>query len=259
MKKYQYFDKVFRRRNLIADLFLGFFLSFCSYPRLLLEVFIRKNFGERYFSLFAAGFITVVLSLTPMVLNSKDLLRFIKGYDKLYILEFLLFNWTWYVFIAAFVYMCIQRHHEIQRLPSVLDFKRFSLSTGEIHPRFLEFEINGKKQDIRTISTLIEPGLFFIIGGVLWLLQQPIGLVILISSIFYSFGYMGAQYAADNELMDLFDRTICDEELVSSLVEGKDPSQTRGVNYPGRRPADPEVRRRLADLLIENNDILEVL
>jgi hypothetical protein len=259
MPKNLYYQKAFRRQNVIGDIFLGFFLAFCSYPRMVLEVFIRRNFGERYFSLFAAGVIALILALVPILMNSKDLLRLINGYDNgLYIFEFLFYNWTWYIFLAGFIHMCIQRNREVQRLPSVFDFARFSLSRGEIHPKFLEFKINGKIQDKRIIETLIEPGFFFIIGVVLWLLQQPVGLVILVCSVFYSFGYLGAYYVGDNMIMDKIDQMICNEEMVSSFIDGKDSSETRGVNYYGRRPADQDIRRRVADTFLEDEDILQV-
>lgn len=258
MKKNLYYQTVFRRQNVIGEMFFNLFLNLCSYPRMLLEVFIRRNFGERYFSLFAASVIAIALALTPILLNSESLMGFIRGYDGLYIFEFMLYNWTWYIFLAGFIYMCVQRNREVQRLPSVFDFARYSLSTGEIHPKFLEFKINGKRLDIRVIETLIEPGFFFIIGGLLWLLQQPIGLVILVCSLFYSFGYMGAYHVGDNLIMNKIDEMICNEEMVSSFIEGKDSTETRGVNYYGRRPADPEVRRRVADTFVEDEDVLQV-
>lgn len=63
MKKNLYFQTMFQRTNGIKMIILDFFLSIASWPRLMIEVFIRKNFGERYFSLAAAITITVILFL----------------------------------------------------------------------------------------------------------------------------------------------------------------------------------------------------
>jgi hypothetical protein len=51
---------------------------------------------------------------------------------------------------------------------------------------------------------------------------------------------------------------ICNEEMVSSFVEGRDASQTRGVSFYGRRPADPDTRRKLVDSFMEE-DVVEAL
>ena len=54
MTKNLYYRTVFMRVNSIKEIILGFFLAIASYPRMLLEVFTRKNMGERYFSLATA-------------------------------------------------------------------------------------------------------------------------------------------------------------------------------------------------------------
>ena len=66
MKKNLYFRSVFRRKNVIKEAILDLFLSTCSVPRLLLEVFIRTNMGERYFSFSTAIIATTVLAILPI-------------------------------------------------------------------------------------------------------------------------------------------------------------------------------------------------
>lgn len=154
MKKNLYYRTVFKRSNPIKEAILGFFFAFCSWPRLLLEVFLRKNMGERYFSFSNAIIMSAILGWLPF-LYSQAMSRFF-GSDDSAIL-FLRFT-SWYVFLAGFLYMCYLRQQEIYRLPSVFDFGRFSLTAGEIHPQIREFEIGGKKPDTRLIETLVEPG-----------------------------------------------------------------------------------------------------
>jgi len=70
MKRDLYYSRSLRRENLLKKTFLGFFQYFASYPRLLLEVFVRKNFGERYFQLNSALWLAFLLALWP-VLKTK--------------------------------------------------------------------------------------------------------------------------------------------------------------------------------------------
>ena len=128
MKKNLYYRTVFKRTNTIKEAVLSFFLAFCSWPRMLIEVFIRKNFGERYFSFSGAMTIFTILAILPLM----------NPFSRLYnATAFWAHFLTWYLYLAGFLYMVIQRRNEIRQLPSVYDFGRFSLSTGHIHPQFL--------------------------------------------------------------------------------------------------------------------------
>lgn len=261
MQKNLYYRTVFKRTNTIKETMLGFFMAFSSYPRLLLEVFIRRNFGERYFSFSGSVFLTVLLSLYPLMkVGGLSLFRAAYGYyGSVSFGSFMGHYATWYGFVVAFMVMADRRNEEIKRLPSVYDFARFSLSGGQFHPRFLQFEIGNRRFSTRTIETLIEPAFFFLIGVVVWLLGQGIGLVFILCSIFYSFSYQAAYYQGDQFVMDKIDEMICNEELVKSFVEGRDPSETRGFNFQGRRPTDPETRRRVVETFTENEDMVVAL
>ncbi len=251
MKKNLYYRTVFKRSNKLKEGVLAFFLAFCSWPRLLLEVFIRKNFGERYFSFAASLTIGGILALLPLIY-----LEFISRiYRSSEGTTFIVLFTTWYGYLAAFLYMCFKRHEEIKHLPSVFDFGRFSLSTGEIHPWFLDLRFSGEPATIRTIEIWLEPLPFAIGGFLLWAFGQPIGLIILVSSIFYSLSYAGAYHQGDHFIMDQIDEMICNEEIVNAFVEGRESSETRGVSFYGRRPADPETRRRLAETFVEENTV----
>ncbi len=243
MKRNLYYHTVFRRHNIFQEAFLGFFLAFCSWPRLMLEVFLRRNMGERYFSIASVLTIAFFMGIFPVVVSE---LR-----ERLYYPMSSAYFWmhytSWYGFIAAFLYMSHQRYEEIERLPSVYDFKRFSLSTGLIHPEFLNINFLGKQGDERQISTLLEPGFCFAVGLGLAIFGQPIGTVLICCSIFYSLSYQAAYRNGDHFVMDKIDERICNEELVKSFVEGHGADDTRGFSFMGRRPADPDLRRQLVD------------
>lgn len=256
MKKNLYYRTVFKRTNWLKEGILNLFLGFSSWPRLMLEVFLRRNFGERYFSFSAALFITCLMAALPIAYQ-EFLSRFRQfmgdprfGGD---LMDFIWLFTTWYAYLAGFLYMSLQRREEIKHMPSVFDFGRFSLSTGHIHPFFLNLNIGGRPADVRTIETMLEPGLFAGAGVLLIIMRQPIGTVFLFCSLFYSMSYIAAYRRGDHFVMDKIDEMICNEELVNSFVEGRDTRETRGVNYYGRRPADPETRRRLAETFVDEN------
>jgi len=46
MQKNLYFRQVTRRQNLLGKFILDIFFAFSFWPKLLLEVFIRKNMGD---------------------------------------------------------------------------------------------------------------------------------------------------------------------------------------------------------------------
>lgn len=260
MKRNQYFDTMFRRRNVIGEAILNFFYSFSSWPRMLLETPIRTNFGERYFTFSGALILAVVLGLFPL-LKYTDL-RILTGlidYEyRFNALSFLGHYLTWYAFLGYFLLAAIQRREEIKYLPSVFDFARFSQSKGDIHPWFLGRKINGEWVDLRMITTVLEPGLYFAIGLPLWFLfAQPLGMLLMICSIIYSLSYVASQQIADNLMMDEIDQIIVREEIGNVIMEGRNAANARGVSFEGRRPADPELRRRVVDALLDTEESIE--
>jgi cell division protein FtsW (lipid II flippase) len=248
---------MYKRSNVIKEFILNTFTVISSYPRLLLEVFLRRNMGERYFSLAGVVIITLLLFLIPLLDEVGTSLR-----DWYYVdirwPRFLGHYFTWYAFIVGFVYMSLKRNEEIKRLPSVFDFKRFSLSNGEIDYRFYTLPLGAFPIDSRTISIWLEPGFVLIIGFVLWVCGQHLGTLLMVCSIIYSISYSAQFYQGDQFVMDKIDEMICNEELVGAFVEGRKPDQTRGFNFYGRRPADPETRRRVADTFIEDDEDIVV-
>lgn len=252
MKKNLYYKTMFRRHNVIKEFFYNLFFSICSGPRLLLEVFVRKNFGERYFSFSTAIVLAFILAIIPVFIQAAYSVTSGSVFLRL-ILHFL----TWYAAIAAFVYMAIKRREEIKRLPSVFDFARFSLSAGMLDNRFFDFTIKGRRFTVREIETMVEPALFFVIGFGLMILAQPIGVVIMFCAICYSVSYFATYWKGDNFIMDKIDEMILNEEYVNAFVDGMDPDDTRGVRYYGRAPVDPEVRRQLVDSIIVDTDFVE--
>ena len=258
MQKNLYYRTVFRRDNVIKKAILDFFLAIASYPRLLLEVFIRKNFGERYFSLASVLTITVILLVFPGLINSLMSLGH-RGFDDDYgsfgrNQGFFSESALWYVFIAAFLVFSILRWLEVRKNPSVFDFKRFSLYTGDINPLFNKIKVFDKPVNTRWIEIFFEPLPFFILGFILYLLKQKLGIVLCFSAVCYGLSYAGAYRNGDNFVMDKIDEMIVNQEQHSAFVDEEDAGKTSGVRFYARRPNAKELREKVLSSFSEGED-----
>lgn len=261
MKKELYFQSVFQRKAEIDQKISAYTFFYLSFPRLLLEVFLRKNMGERYYSFGHAVALFIILFILPIhfapqlhaleMISDRDVMSItdmggMRSPDKFSYLKFMLKHITWYIFIGAFIYNAFNRNQEIKRLPSVFDFARFSLSTGEIHKVFKEFIWKGKRVNERQIEILVEPLFFFTVGLVLIVFNQLVGYLIVLASICYSISYVLAYHHGDHYIMNIIDKRIFGEEI-NNAVDGKSTTDTRGTKFYGRVPTDPDNRRKVVD------------
>jgi hypothetical protein len=250
MQKNLYYREVLRRKNPLKELLIRVFMGFSSWPRLLLEVFIRKNFGERYFSFSTAVVMTCFLALLPFAFFFTGGL-FSGGYGRNWTLFF--FSYTsWYLFLAAFMFMAVLRRREIKRNPSVFDFAKFSLYAGDIDQRFFGFTILGTP-DIRRVEILLEPALFLVGGFALSLFGQSVGMLIMFCSILYSLSYVAAYHIGDEYVMDKIDEKICNEDFMTHFISDSDTSY-RGLRCYSRKPVSEENRQKIAEDFIEDDE-----
>lgn len=243
MKKNIYFRNVIKRENVAKKILLHVFYQLASFPRLLLEVFIRKNFGERYFNLASVLSVALIIALLPAVLYS---LPTAEGQGTW---GFLVRYATWYVFLGLFLYHCWQRWREIRQSASTFDFTRFSLYAGDINPWFHKIRVSGTEPDMRTIETLYEPAVFFAGGVALWVFGQSVGVFICIASIFYSLSYVAAYWQGDNFVLDRIDEIIFNEEMTRAFVDDVPPEDTRGVRFYSKKPNAKTLRRKITDAM----------
>lgn len=264
MKKNLYYRTVFRRENVIKKAIYDFFLGIASYPRLLLEVFIRKNFGERYFSVASVLTIAAIMLFFPGIINSimglfmdvRNMGSFSGGDygDYRHSNSFFSESPIWYLFIVAFLIFSTLRYLEIRRNPSVFDFKKFSLSTGEINPLFYKIQLFGKPISTRWIEIYFEPLLFFIVGIILYLINHKLGVLICISAICYSLSYAGAYRNGDNFVMDKIDEMILNENQYDSFVGNAEADKTAGIRFYANRPNSEELREKVLKSFTEDDD-----
>ena len=265
MKKNLYYRAVFQRKNVLKDFILNLFLALSSYPRLLLEAFIRKDFGERYFKLSSALTVAVVLGAFPFV--ATEVLAFFtptRGGGMMMFGETrrndsadLMPDYLgWFIYLAAFVFLAFRHHRDIKRAPSVFDFARFSKYTGKVNQTFFRFNLPDRKTDLRRVECLLEPALFFVLGFLLYLIGQKLGNLLMVCSVFYGFSYAAAYFIGDNFVMDKIDEIIVNQELEKSFVDDKDESETRGFRFRGFKPNSAEGRRKVLPRMTDEDEIL---
>lgn len=298
MKKNLYFRSVIRRENLFKKFVLDFFFAIASYPRLLIEVFIRRNFGERYFSMASAVWLTVLLLAFPIIamkLSSltspaavfgggdpnqvsamKDLFGSGLPYEDVDVEQIKKSiennpayggrpgsegrattqsrNYAyiaWYLYLIPFAWFSYLRHREVQRAPSVFDFGQYSLSSGDIHPRFYRMRLFGIKNTERNREIYYEPAPFLAAGILLAVIGQALGWLLIVAALCYGFSYAAAYAQGDDFVLDKIDEMIMNEEMMNAFVEDKPADQTRGVRFYMKRPTSKEDREKAMDGFFE--------
>jgi len=204
------------RQNYAQNFVLNFFIRYSSYPRLMLEVFVRKNLGRRYFNMFSAMTVVAILLIIPQLLfkywYSPEYKMYVKGFWDLYL--------VWYLFTGAFFTMSIIRWIEILQNKN----RQLEASTYPGDPFNFMYSLRflGKANE-RTIAIRYEPFLFFIAGFILIKCGQGIGYLILFSSIFYSIGNYAEFKYGDEYIIDMEDQMKLNEALQDSFA-GRDLS-----------------------------------
>lgn len=255
MKKNLYFRDALQRENGFKKIIFNIFTVLASPSRIFLEVFVRENFGKRYFSRSGVLVIAFVMALLPVFIYQARYIAFAASGLEIDAT----FMWahfaTWYALIVAFLAISWKRYQEIENSPSVFDFGKFSLYSGDIHPLFTSIPARlGLDVSMRTIEIIYEPLFFFLIGLLLNLCGQYIGGYIQGCSLCYALSYAAQYWNSDNFIMDKIDEIIMNEELESAFVDEAGPEDCRGVRFHMEKPRDRSLRRKLAQSFIENDD-----
>lgn len=188
--------------------------------RLILETFIRRDFGRRYYSLRQALILAFLLlcRFAVAVIHSFPSLFGLKRYIKHPAPDFSLHYASWLAFTVFFVICAFARKLEARKN------KGNSLSMGYSHPLFFKIRLFGRPLTDRFIETIVEPFFCLTVGLVLYLLTQPIGMVIMVCSAFYSISYIYAYRFADEVIMDMQDAGTNGEIYRNAPMAEKKPS-----------------------------------
>jgi hypothetical protein len=251
MTKQVFYRTVYGRRNTFQIAILNFLQGLSSLPRLMLEVFIRKNFGERYFKFSAALWAAFLFALIPIFSFAiSDFINAKFGRYEASSDRFWQNNTTYYLFLLAFLYISYKRWQEVKRNPSVYDFEKFSRYAGDINPWFYQIRIFGRFADPRRIEIFYEPALFLIIGLILWLFGQNLGVLLVVCSIFYHISYANTYREGDDFIADEIDKRLVNRSFEEIFIHGG--LSKSGVQFRGRRPTSEEMRQEVYENLKED-------
>jgi len=259
MKKNLYFRAVYKRPSMLITNLFNILYAFSTLPRMILEIFIRKNMGERYFRLshaiFAGLSIYLVKALIDYVQHSfmRSPLRGVfqpeqvsesKG-DP---------DWLiWTIFWCAYIVFIFIRASESKQQDATFDFQRFSLSSGESVVFQWLYKAN-LKVTYRDLEIVFEPLFFAAIGLFLALIGSSLGWVILVCAGFYSFSYLHAYQVGDDFVLDKIDEMIVNKNLKDAF-SSDDPDYSKdGFRFVGRKPFSREEREKLSDNFYEQDD-----
>lgn len=254
-----------RSESWLKTLLWGLFIPFRDMATLLIETFTRHDFGERYYRFAAVVRWVIVLWFFPALhvfwwaLPHNQIARSFDSFlspnaappeDPNFTLAYA----TWAPFLLLVLFVANRHRKHMKRSPSVFDFARYSLSRGSRHAFFHRFDIFGKSDNPRAMACWIEPLPFLVAGIILAAIGQYLGWLLIISSIAYSIGYQVDYASGDNAVMDMIDQLISSEEMADSFLHDADPSETRGYEFMGRKPADPDKREKVYASFINEDD-----
>ncbi|WP_303316851.1 hypothetical protein Q4Q34_08585 [Flavivirga abyssicola] len=229
------------RTNLIRDFIMGLFMFFASHASAIVEVFLRKRFGERYITL--AQSIGIFIAFIVLYSFADDI------YGGVLDSSFTL------IFAFIFLGMSIYHRLEIRKYGTTYEFKRFSYSDGEIFPfwkNIIGKKIAGFKITRYHIHVLFEPAIPFFVGF-LFMTTNPftglIGQIIFLCSIIYGIRNFHKAQQGRNWVLDNIDKKITSEMKYDVFIGRKPKQETKGVYLPIELPEDENVRKALYDIV----------
>lgn len=265
MEKQIFMRKSMQRGNVIKTSILSIFRLFTCYPKLLIEVFIRRRFGERYFSFSTSLILAFLLAVYPVIavkisnlsITKMDRLRAsmsgINEPEASILPDYL----TWYIFIAVFVYVCWRHQQEKRRLPNTYDFALLSTFSGIVYQGFFSMKMpHGRPVTIRDIECYIEPALFFCIGFLLYLIGQNLGELLMICSLFYSMNYIAEYTEGDHAMLTIIDQMIVNKNMEQVIFGDVNPEDAEGVQWRARKTTSDAVKRKIVEVMTDDEEIL---
>jgi len=237
------------RKGLLNNLVKDLIFSISSYPSYIVESFLRKNMGCRYFTFSIA--VTISLAMLFPWFFQGNIMRDFLGLP-------------WLIFTLLFLYKSVRRRMEIRRFGFTYNFDQFSYSDGE-KLDFL-YDLEGKKIAGITITkylilVLIEPAIPILTGLLLMVstYTRPTGVLIFICGILFCYRSVMKAYAARDFVLDTIDKQITAKWNYEVIMEEKPKSQTGGLHFPIDLPNDEEFRISLIEFIKDDgpSDIWE--
>lgn len=246
-----YYQAVHGRINLIREYLMMIFILISSLPALIVEVFLRKNFGERYINTGS------ILAAWYLMMNPYLFFHF-KEYSFGFLITWMpkevirygddIFNLPYALFCTGFLIFALYHRLQFKRyLNAEFDQHRFSLSRG-IPWRFwsnrMEKKVLGIEINPYTLVVIFEPSIPLVTGLVLTVFPETRGLggLVIIGALSYAIRGMILAIKGREYFLDKLDELIMKEELGKIILDAKQPHETRGASLPFSIPQDRKNR-----------------
>lgn len=195
---------------LVIAVMIYIFQAFLRLLTVSLEVFLHRNFGERFFSPieYIAGAVTLFLFTF-----------FGKIFFFRYVFGLMFFGLAALGMGAYHLYVIRER-----RKAGIVQHSR---SWGDSWPLFYEMGYSHQ-----TIQFYIEPGICFLVGFVLLLFSPILGLWIMNGSLAWFFFCQLELRKWNNRILDAIDNEIEARNFQAAVIDRKAPKETEGFFVP---------------------------
>jgi len=228
-----------KRDNIILEVVFSFLFSLSAIPSYIVEVFLRRKFGSRYFTSSYAILISIVMF--AIYFFGGDLAKQSLGF-------------TWAIFTGLFLWKSIKHRLEITKYGVTYDFERFSLSDGESW-KFWDKLIGNKIAGITItrylILVVLEPAVPVLTGLLLMPIPftRGVGFLLFTSGLLFGFRSFMKTQKARNHILDMIDEQLAKKWKHDVLVEQKPKSETAGFSLPVELPSSRKLRQDLCNAM----------
>ncbi len=187
----------------------------CTWYRVLIEVFLKSNFGRNYFSFkyalkiwlnlifFPIGILAVIYFIIFSLGNDPVDISWGTSFSFLFKTGFI----TWYIFSFTFLYFSYKRYRALEK-SHIINFKKLSGYRGDFNDLLTNFIERKLKRswNFRQMETIYEPMVFGILGALLIVFGEFIGYLLIYAAYKYHVLYKRAFKVGDNHLQGIADR-----------------------------------------------------
>lgn len=251
MKRNSYYRVIHGKANSLKAILFALFYHFSGVPRVTMEVFLRKNFGERHFSFGVALVVAFFLCVFPFLFVELSM-----GQRGNPWIDFLKHYLTWYIFFGCFMWKSWNHYKAIQlEKKDGFNYEKSSVYEGDIHPFFFGLRYKGREFTPLEIECILEPSIFFGAGLILLLLGQWVGVLLFVCSIIYGLSYRALYHAGDMMILDYIDNLLYGKYMEDAYMNNMHPSENHGVVFRGRHVMSEATRKEMASAVCEQEEI----
>ena len=249
-----YFRKIYPYVSFFREILFGFFSVLAHLPARIVEIFLRRNFGERYYSLDAPVIMFLAMSYPLYIWISTGSYEFI---------QMMGFSWFWILFSFVFLGFAIKRKREINHDLQSFDDAKYSMYSGDEWSIWYRFEnklprLFKRDTFFYNIERVYEGGLFLIVGFVFLFIpfSRYVGVLLIFSGASYMFTMYLRYLKSRDMVLDQIDDKIHNEDMHDAFTNDK---SKRGFRWFGPKPDDPQFRETIAESLVDEEGDFSVV